>query len=374
MPKPRVSAAGGFAALAYTFRKGREAGGVFKLYKRMRARNACKTCAYGMGGQRGGMVNEGGSFPEVCKKSLQAQAGDMQAPIGEAFFKEHSIKELETWSSLQMEAAGRLAFPIAWREGDTHFRRIGWDEALDRVAADLRAAPREATFFYGSGRSSNEAAFLMQTLARAYGTANIHNCSYYCHQASGVALSRMLGTGTSTLVLDDLDKADLAIVAGANPASNHPRLIVKLVEIRERGGTVIVINPVKELGLVRFKIPSRPGSLLFGSDVSDIYLQPHVGADIAACKALLKGIVERDGIDRAFVRDHVEGWDAVEADVRAAPWELLLAESGLKRADVDRAVTALVAARRGVLLWAMGLTHHEHGVQNIVALDRKSVV
>src|SRR6266850_5118836 len=220
MPKPRVSAAGGFAAIAYTLKKGREAGGVFKLYKRMRSKNACKTCAYGMGGQHGGMVNESGSFPEVCKKSIQAQAGDMQTPIGEAFFREHSIRELESWSSLQMEAAGRLSFPIGWREGDTHFRRIGWDEALDRVAADLAASPREATFFYSSGRSSNEAAFLMQTLARAYGTANIHNCSFYCHQASGVALSRILGSGTSTLVLDDLDKADLAIVAGANPSSN----------------------------------------------------------------------------------------------------------------------------------------------------------
>jgi molybdopterin-dependent oxidoreductase alpha subunit len=314
------------------------------------------------------MVNEAGSFPEVCKKSLQAQAGDMQVPITEKFFRDHSIKELESWSSLQLEAAGRPAFPIGWREGDTHFRRIGWDEALDRVAADLLAAPREETFFYGSGRSSNEAAFLMQTLARAYGTANIHNCSFYCHQASGVALSRVLGTATSTLVLDDLDKADLAIVAGANPASNHPRLIVKLVEIRERGGTVIVINPVKELGLVRFKIPSRPRSLLFGSDVSDIYLQPHVGADIACLKALLKGVVERDAVDRGFIRDYVEGWEAVEADARATSWETLLAESGLARADVDRTVTALVGANRGVMLWAMGLTHHEHGVSNVAAL------
>jgi molybdopterin-dependent oxidoreductase alpha subunit len=368
MPKPRVSAAGGFAALAYTFKKGREAGGVYKLYKRMRSKNACKTCAYGMGGQRGGMVNEAGSFPEVCKKSLQAQVGDMQVPLTEEFFRTHSIKELESWSSLQLEAAGRPAFPIGWREGDTHFRRIGWDEALDRVSADLLAAPREATFFYGSGRSSNEAAFLMQTLARAYGTANIHNCSFYCHQASGVALSRMLGSATSTLVLDDLDKADVAIVAGANPSSNHPRLITKLVEIKERGGKVIVVNPVKELGLVRFRIPSRPGSLLFGSDVSDIYLQPHVGADIAVFKALLKGIVERDGVDREFVRDHLEGWDAVEADARATPWKTLLAESGLKRADIDATVTALVAARRGILLWAMGLTHHVHGVSNVTAL------
>jgi len=368
MPKPRVSAAGGFAALAYTLRKGREAGGIHKLYKRMRSKNACKTCALGMGGQRGGMVNESGSFPEVCKKSLQAQAGDMQAPLGESFFREHSIAELATWSSLRLEAAGRPAFPILCESGDTHFRRVGWDEALDRVAADLKAAPREETFFYGSGRSSNEAAFLMQAFARAYGTANIHNCSFYCHQASGVALGRVLGTATSTLTLEDLDQADVAIVAGANPASNHPRLITKLVEIRERGGTVIVINPVKELGLVRFRIPSRPGSLLFGSDVSDIYLQPNVGTDTACLKAILKGIVERDGVDRPFVRDHVEGWEAVEADARATPWETLLAECGLARTDVDRAVSALLSARRGVLLWAMGLTHHEHGVQNVVAL------
>src|SRR5580765_8176823 len=229
MPKPRVNAAGGFAAIAYTWRKGRESGGVVKLYKRMRSKNACKTCAVGMGGQKGGMVNERGSFPEVCKKSLQAQAGDMQAPLTEEFFRKHSIAELETWSSLQMEAAGRLVFPIAWQKGDTHFRRVDWQDALDRVGAELEAAPRESTFFYGSGRSSNEAAFLMQTLARAYGTANIHNCSYYCHQASGVALLKVLGTGTSTLVLDDLEKADLAIVAGANPSSNHPRLITKLV-------------------------------------------------------------------------------------------------------------------------------------------------
>jgi molybdopterin-dependent oxidoreductase alpha subunit len=356
------------AALAYTLKKGREAGGVLKLYRRMRAKNACKTCALGMGGQRGGMVNEQPSFPEVCKKSIQAQAGDMQRPIPDAFWSEHSIAQLETWSSMRLEYAGRLARPVAWREGDTHFRPISWDEALDRVAADLAAARPEETFFYGSGRSSNEAAFLMQVFARAYGTANIHNCSFYCHQASGVALSRLIGSGTSTLVLDDLDRADLALVAGANPASNHPRLIVKLVELRERGGTVIALNPVRELGLVRFKIPSRPRSFLFGSDVSNVYLQNHVGSDIAALKAILKGVIERGGVDRAFVTEHVEGWERVEDDARAASWDALLGACGLAKREVDRAADAIVAAKRGVFLWAMGLTHHEHGVDNVGAL------
>jgi len=368
VPKPRVSAAGGFAAIRYSLRKGREAGGVLALYRRLRARNACKTCALGMGGQRGGMVNEAGHFPEVCKKSIQAQAADMQRPIPESFFREHSLEELERWTSMQLEYAGRLPFPLVCSEGETHFRRIGWDEALERLAGELRASAPDQTFFYASGRSSNEAAFLLQLLARAYGARNIHNCSSYCHQASGVALASMLGSGTATVTLDDLDHADLALVAGANPASNHPRLIVKLVELRRRGGTVIVVNPLRELGLVRFRIPSAPRSLLFGSDVSDLYLQPHVGSDIAVFKALLKGVVESGGVRREFVSQHVEGWEAVEADARSADWGDLLRRTGLDRALIDRAVTAIVRAKNGMCLWAMGLTHHEHGVDNVLAL------
>jgi len=373
MPKPRVSAGGGLAALSYSIKKGREAGGLLRLYRRLRSRNACKTCALGMGGQQGGMVNEAGHFPEVCKKSIQAQAADMQRPIPESFFREHSIGALRTWSPLRLEATGRLAFPVAADEGATHFRRIGWDEALDRVAAALRAAPPEATFFYASGRSSNEAAFLLQTLARGYGARNIHNCSSYCHQASGVALARMIGSGTATVMLDDLDRTDLVLLAGANPASNHPRLIVKLVELRRRGGTVIVVNPVRELGLVRFRIPSQARSLLFGSDVSDLYLQPHVGSDVAVFRALLKAVIERGGADRAFLDRHVDGWDAVEADVRAASWDLLLSACGLERGDVDTVAERLVAARHGMVLWAMGLTHHEHGVDNVLALANLAV-
>jgi molybdopterin-dependent oxidoreductase alpha subunit len=368
MPKPVVSAAGGFAAIRYSLRKGREAGGLFRLYRRLRSRNACKTCAFGMGGQRGGMVNELGGFPEVCKKSIQAQAGDMQRPILESFFREHSVEELERWTPMQLEYAGRLVFPVAWSDGETHFRRIGWIEALDRVAADLGSTPPAQSFFYASGRSSNEAAFLLQLLARAYGTRNIHNCSSYCHQASGVALTRMLGSGTATVTLDDLDLADFALVVGANPASNHPRLVVKLIELRRRGGMVIVINPLRELGLVRFRIPSAPRSLLFGSDVSNLYLQPHVGSDIAVFKALLKGVLERDGADRSFLQEHVEDWKAVEADAREADWGDLLHRCGLGRQEIDRAVNAIVRAKSGMCLWAMGLTHHEHGVHNILAL------
>jgi molybdopterin-dependent oxidoreductase alpha subunit len=364
----RLAAGGGFAAVAYVLRKGREAGGLVRLYRRLRSRNACKTCALGMGGQQGGMVNEAGHFPEVCKKSVQAQAGDMAAPIGEDFFRQTSLAALARMSSAEMERLGRLAFPILAEEGDTHFRRVSWSEALDRAGAALRAAPPEQVFFYSSGRSSNEAAFLLQLVARAYGTANIHNCSFYCHQASGVALNAVYGSGTASIGLDDLGRADLALVAGANPASNHPRLITQLVQLRRRGGRVIIINPLRELGLVRFRVPSDWRSMLFGSTVSDIYLQPHVGGDIALLKALLKAVVEAGGVEREFVAAHTTGWAAVEADLAQTSWDVLVREAGVPRAEIARAAEALVTARRGIFLWAMGLTHHAHGVDNVLAL------
>lgn len=368
MARPRVGAAGGFAALGYALRKGRESGGLFRLLGRLRSRNACKTCAVGMGGQRGGMVNEAGRFPEVCKKSIQAQAGDMGRTITEEFLRATPISYLHGYSSAEMERLGRLVFPLFADGNDTHFRRISWDEALDRSAGAFRDARPDETFFYSSGRSSNEAAFLLQLVARAYGSPNVHNCSCYCHNASGVALSQVYGSGTASIGLDDLETADFALLAGANPASNHPRLIPVLVRLRRRGGRVLVINPVRELGLERFRIPSDPGSLLFGSKVSDLYLQPHAGSDAALFLALLKGVVERGGLDRAFVEAHTTGWAEVEANLEAVAWPDLLGACGVERLEIDRAVDLILRAKRGVFLWAMGLTHHENGVENVLAL------
>jgi molybdopterin-dependent oxidoreductase alpha subunit len=368
MARPRVAAGGGLAAIAYTLRMGRQAGGLWRLYRRMRHRNACKTCALGMGGQRGGMVNEAGHFPEVCKKSLQAQAADMQGPISEAVLRQYPLARLARLTPAALEDLGRIAFPLIAETQDSHFRRISWDEALETAASALRAASPERVFFYSSGRASNEAAFLMQVVARLYGTANINNCSSYCHNASGVALARVYGSGASSIVLEDLRHADLVLVAGANPASNHPRLISQLVRLRRRGGRVIVVNPLKELGLVRFRVPSDWRSLAFGSTISDLYLQPHVGSDVALFKALLKAVVEANGVDRAYIEAHTEGWAEVEADVRDASWTDLSAACGVARGEIQRAAEMLVQAKRGVLCWAMGLTHHAHGVGNVLAL------
>jgi len=367
--RPKVDAGGGWPAIRYTFRKARQAGGFLATTRKLLSKNSCKTCAFGMGGQAGGMRNERGRFPEVCKKSVQAQAGDMGRPLSRHFLESTPLSTFARMGSAEMEELGRLTFPIILEDGDTYFRGLDWDEALQRIADNLKASSPDETFFYASGRSSNEAAFLFQLVARAYGSPNIHNCSYYCHQASGVGLSMVFGSGTASIQLEDLEKADFALVIGANPASNHPRMIRYLVELRRRGGKVMVINPLKELGLVRFRVPSDPSSLLFGSDVSDLYLQPRIGGDIAVLKALLKGVIARGAVDETFVRDYTSGWEGVRRDAEESHWDELLRACGLTRAEVDAAVAQICEAKRGIFLWAMGLTHHEHGVDNVLALS-----
>ena len=359
---------GGWPAIRYSLERARDAGGLWRLYRRLARRNACKTCALGMGGQRGGMTNEAGAWPEVCKKSIQAQAADMQPAIPPETFERISLAGFLTMDHRTLEFMGRIGQPVVLRRGDTHFRPVAWDAALDEIAAAFgKRRPDELTF-YSSGRSSNEAAFLLQCLARALGTNNVHNCSCYCHQASGVALSRAIGTGTASVNLDDLEHADFAMVLGANPASNHPRLITQLVRLRSRGGRVVIVNPVREPGLVRFRIPSQPLSLLFGSQVSDLYLQVRIGGDIAALKGIMKGVMALGAVDAPFLERRVEGWPALQADLGATTWESIERHSGLTRAELESTARLYAGSRRAIFLWAMGMTHHRHGVNNVLAI------
>jgi molybdopterin-dependent oxidoreductase alpha subunit len=355
---------GGWRAIGYTARTAQRVGWR-PLWRTLRAKNACKTCALGMGGQKGGMVNETGHFPEVCKKSLQAAASDMQPAIAPEFFARHSIAELRNLSPRELESAGRLVDPILLEPGATRYRVVSWDEALTRLAGGLVAAGPSRSFFYASGRSSNEAGFLLQLFARVFGTNAVNNCSYYCHQASGVGLTAALGTGTATVQLEDVEHCDLFVLLGGNPASNHPRLLRSLMTMRRRGGRVVVINPMIEPGLVNFRVPSDVRSLLLGSPIADRYVQPHIGGDIALLAGLARAVIERSGHARSFIDDHTTGFDDFERGVTALEWEEIEASAGVSRREIAALADMFVSARHVVFGWTMGITHHLHGVDNV---------
>ncbi len=362
MTRPAIG--GGAKKVLYTLQTVQRMG-VAKAAKALTSKNACKACGLGMGGQRGGMTDELGEFPAVCNKSVQAQSSDVQPAIPEEVFA-HSLEELRELSGHELEHLGRLATPLWKSKGSDRYEPVCWDSAMEIAAARFAAAKPDRTFFYSSGRSSNEAGFLLQLFARVYGTNNVNNCSYYCHQATSVALADTIGTGTSTVELEDLTGCDAIFVIGANPASNHPRFMHKLKACRDRGGQVIVINPAKESGLVKFALPKSPLSMLSGgSEIASLWLQPRIGGDIALMKGLAKAVLEKGGEDSAFIAKHATGFEAFAQDIAGTAWDAIERGSGISRAEVERAADAYIASKSAVFAWGMGMTHHVHGVENI---------
>lgn len=363
----RTKPGGGWKAIRYTLDKALEAG-PWRLWKRMRSRNACKTCAVGMGGMAGGMVNEEGHFPEVCKKSLQAQVADMIGALDADYFDKNSLEALKKLTPKQAEDAGRLSYPVILGPGATHFKAVSWDTAMEIAAKGLKETTPDRAAFYASGRSSNEAGFLLQSFARTYGTNHVMNCSFYCHQASGVALKMAFGSGTATVDLEDLSKADLVFLIGANPASNHPRLMTQLANVRARGGEVIVVNPIREPALVTFHVPSQVKSLFFGTKIASMYIQPLAGGDVAFLVGVLKSIIDAGKVNEAFVKESTVGFDAVKEHATSTTWQQIESDSGVTKGEIETVAAKLVASKAAIFAWAMGLTHHASGVENVLAV------
>ena len=343
--------------------------GPLALWRTLSSKNACKACAFGTGGQQGGFFNEARSSIEVCNKNIQAHLSDVRPGISNSVFLQKSIDELAALSGKQLEDLGRLTLPLYKKRGDSHYQVVDYDSALQLTADKLKHCAPDHSFFYASGRSSNEAAFSLQLLARLYGTNNVNNCSYYCHQASGVALTSTIGTGTATVRYEDLSKADTIFVFGANPASNHPRYLKTLLQCRRRGGNVIVVNPAKEPGMLRFASPSDWKSMLGISDkVASEYVQPHLGGDLAFIQGLIKYLLDNNLHDRDFIEKHTEGFDTFSTSIQALSWQDIEQSSGVDYASIERIALLYTQAKGVIFSWSMGLTHHRHGVGNIESL------
>ncbi|HEX2584389.1 MAG TPA: FdhF/YdeP family oxidoreductase, partial [Steroidobacteraceae bacterium] len=290
---------------------------------------------------------------------------DIQPPIPHAVLS-HTLDELRELDGHELEHLGRLGDPIYKAKGSDRYQVVTWEWALDYAAQKLKATDPNRTFFYSSGRSSNEAGFLFQLVARAYGTNNINNCSYYCHQATSVGLDATIGTGTATVELDDLTKCDLIFVIGANPASNHPRFIHKLKACRDRGGEVVVINPARENGLVKFALPKSPASMIKGGDwIASDYLQPKIGTDIALFKGIAKAIIEMNAQDQSFINEYCSGYETFKADVDATEWPFIESQTGISCNDIERVAKLYSKSTHTVFAWGMGMTHHLHGAENV---------
>lgn len=318
---------------------------------------------------------------EFCENGAKAVADEATLRrIGREFFARHSVAELAAQSDHWLNAQGRLTEPMVLRPGAAHYAPIGWDEAFVLIAAELRALPSpDAAAFYTSGRASNEAAFLWQLFVRRFGTNNLPDCSDLCHESSGVALVESVGFGKGTVTLEDFTRAEAIFVIGQNPGTNHPRMLASLEAAKARGATIVAINPLPEIGVERFKNPQdflHPLKALKtlagdGARLSDLWLQPRIGGDLALCKGLMKALLAREDaapgtvFDRGFIAQHTEGFEALVADLRATGWDTVVATSGVPQAEIERAAEIAARSRATICCWAMGLTQQPDAVATI---------
>ena len=345
-----------------------------KIWKTLFHHSACLSCSWGTGGQKGGFTNEEGEKLQRCMKSVEAISAEIQPPIPTHFFDTHSIAELEQLSSMEADRLGRLSFPVILRAGSSHYERISWDEIYAIATAAFQKHP-ERIASYSSGRGSNEAAFLLQLMLRTLGSNNLADCSDLCHAPSTTALQEMFGTKTSIVSLESLKQADCVVLAGAHSSSNHPRLMNELIKLRDRGGKVIVVNPVMEVGLVKFGSPAFPvKSLVPGSKIASLYLQPIPGSDVALFMGIQKALIEQNRVDYAFLEAHAEGWEAVLEQARSLSWETLTTICGVTQTEIETAATIISTSKGVVFGWAMGITQQTNGVDNVYSIANTALI
>ncbi|MFF1812428.1 FdhF/YdeP family oxidoreductase [Streptomyces sp. NPDC058251] len=289
------------------------------------------------------------------------------------FFRTHSIAELDQKSDYWLNQQGRLTEPMVKRPGADHYEPIGWDDALGLLAEELRRldSPDEA-LFYTSGRLNNEAAFLLQLFARAFGTNNLPDCSNMCHESSGSALMETLGIGKGSVSLDDIHHSDLIFVVGQNPGTNHPRMLSALEETKRNGGHIVAVNPLPEAGLMRFKHPQKARGIVGrGTAIADQFLQIRPGGDLALFQALNLLLLEAEDarpgevLDHGFIRTHTTGFDDFAELARKASWDDILDATGLTREEIEAVGERVLRSGRIIVCWAMGLTQHKHAVPTI---------
>ena len=310
---------------------------------------------------------------EFCENGAKAVSWEAtRKRVGREFFAAHSVADLREQDDHWLEHHGRLIEPMYLAPGATHYTPIDWDDALRLVASRLTTmADPDRAVFYTSGRASNEAAFVYQLLARRLGTNNLPDCSNMCHESSGAALNETIGIGKGTVTLADIaEHAELIVIVGQNPGTNHPRMLLALEEAKRRGARIVAVNPLPEAGLVRFKNPKKArGVVGSGTPLADRFLNVRVNGDLALFAGLNKALVERDAatpvLDHAFIAAYCDGFDAAAQAWRALDWSALIEMSGLPRAEIESLAADVEAAGSVIVCWAMGLTQHRNAVATI---------
>lgn len=311
---------------------------------------------------------------EYCENGAKAVADEATLKkITASFFAENSVNELSALSDYEIGKKGRIAEPVYLAPGAAHYKAITWEHAFIKIGASLNAlgSPDEAVF-YTSGRTSNEAAFLYQLFVREYGTNNLPDCSNMCHESSGVALGESLGIGKGSVKLEDLYEAEVIMILGQNPGTNHPRMLTALQKAKSKGALIISINPLPEAGLMGFANPQQLSGLLgITTTLTDVFLQVKINGDMALLQAIEKILIEEDRsqpgsvLDHEFIEKNTIGFSELKSHLQQQESEELAKAAGIDLEQIKEVAQLLKNKKRIIVCWAMGLTQHKNAVDTI---------
>jgi len=363
--KPKRVAAG-FAGISKSFGIGLAEAGMRRTWGAMRTVNKfggydCPGCAWpDPDGHRSGF--------EFCENGAKAFATEAtRKRVTPAFFAEHSVHYLSEQPDMWLDKQGRLTEPMYLREGSDYYEPITWSNAFRLISDSLgNLQTADEAVLYTSGRTSNEAAFLWGTLARQIGTNNLPDCSNMCHESSGYALTKVIGIGKGTVRLSCFEKADLILVIGQNPGTNHPRMLTALANCKRNGGSVVSINPLEETGMRRFKHPQEMLRMFgSGTKIADDHFPVKINGDAALLKGVMKVVLKEGKLNQDFIDAHTEGFEEFKQAIEKTDWEDIVTGSGISKERLTKLGKVVSNSKNLIICWAMGLTQHKNSVSVI---------
>lgn len=306
---------------------------------------------------------------EFCENGAKAIAQETTPHrVSREFFAETPVEKMREMTDYELDKLGRIREPMLYdrNEGSGTYRPVTWDKAFEIIAEQLKATDPERAFFYTSGTTVNEAAFTMGLLGRRMGTNNLPDCANMCHDSTGVALGKTIGVGKASTTVPDIHNTDLFISIGQNPGTNHPRSLTAFHKLKKNGGKILVVNPMPETGLMKFKEPqSVKGALGIADKLADHYVQVRLDGDRALFQQINREVIRRDLLDHDFLDSFCSGVEETIAHLESLDPAVLEQASGITQAQVNTIVDYVAKAENIIVGWTLGVTQHRHAVATI---------
>ncbi|KAF3883902.1 MULTISPECIES: FdhF/YdeP family oxidoreductase [Nostocales] len=326
-------------------------------------KGVCDGCALGTTGMKDWTVDG----IHVCNVRLRLLRLNTMPALDPKLLAD--VSELKKKSGAELQAMGRLPYPMKRDRSEIGFSRISWDEALNLIAKRIRTSTPDRLGFYFTSRGTvNETYYATQKAVRAMGTNNLDNAARICHSPSTNALKSTIGVAATTCSYKDWIGTDLLVFIGSNVANNQPVTVKYLHWAKKAGTKIVVINTYREPGMERYWVPSIPESALFGTKFAEDFFLVNIGGDMAFLNGTIKHAIANGWVDESFINNYTTNFDELKAFLATQSWEELEQISGATRESMYTFAKMLGEANKAVFVWSMGITQHECGEDNVRAI------